>query len=84
MGVYGNIHGAFNGLGKPSIKLEFEDNDELLAVISVGEEEAVDSEILADEVLQLPEFQIFQLDAFLDSTSRVEFFKHFSFVLSYV
>lgn len=31
MGVYGNIHGAFNGLGKPSIKLEFEDNDELLA-----------------------------------------------------
>ena len=31
MGVYGNIHGAFNALGKPSIKLEFEDNDELLA-----------------------------------------------------
>ena len=30
MGVYGNIHGAFNGLGKPSIKLEFENNDDLL------------------------------------------------------
>ena len=30
MGVYGNIHGAFNGLGKPSIKLEFEDNEALL------------------------------------------------------
>lgn len=31
MGVYGNIHGAFNGLGKPSIKLEFEDNESLVA-----------------------------------------------------
>ena len=30
MGIYGT-YGAFNGLGKPSIKLEFEDNDELLA-----------------------------------------------------
>lgn len=30
MGVYGNI-GAFNGLGKPSIKLEFEDNESLVA-----------------------------------------------------
>ncbi len=30
MGVYGNI-GAFNGLGKPSIKLEFEDNEALVA-----------------------------------------------------
>jgi len=31
MGVYGNIHGAFNDLGKPSIKLEFEDNESLVA-----------------------------------------------------
>lgn len=31
MGVYGNIHGAFSGLGKPSIKLEFEDNESLVA-----------------------------------------------------
>ncbi len=31
MGVYGNIHGAFNGLGKPSIKLEFDDNESLVA-----------------------------------------------------
>ena len=29
MGVYGT-YGAFNGLGKPSIKLEFEDNEALL------------------------------------------------------
>lgn len=32
MGVYGTTYkSAFNGLGKPSIKLEFEDNDDLLA-----------------------------------------------------
>ena len=32
MGVYGTTYkSAFQGLGKPSIKLEFEDNDELLA-----------------------------------------------------
>ena len=30
MGVYGT-YGAFNGLGKPSIKLEFEDNESLVA-----------------------------------------------------
>lgn len=30
MGIFGT-YGAFQGLGKPSIKLEFEDNDELLA-----------------------------------------------------
>lgn len=29
MGIYGT-YGAFNGLGKPSIKLEFENNDDLL------------------------------------------------------
>ena len=32
MGVYGKTYkSAFSGLGKPSIKLEFEDNDQLLA-----------------------------------------------------
>ena len=32
MGVYGTTYkSAFSGLGKPSIKLEFEDNDQLLA-----------------------------------------------------
>lgn len=30
MGIYGT-YGAFNGLGKPSIKLEFEDNESLVA-----------------------------------------------------
>lgn len=31
MGVFGNINGVFSGLGKPYIKLEFDDNAELLS-----------------------------------------------------